>query len=373
MKEMITMRITVNRQELLTSINIAIRAVPAHTTMPILQCILFQARNADIVLTTNDMEMGIETHMKGKIEEPGIVAIEAKMLSEIVRKLTDSDVHIETDMNYNVQITCGKAKFAIGGKSGDDFSYLPEVDRDESIAVSQFTLRNIIQETIFSISQNDNNKIMTGELFEVKNDILRVIALDGHRIAIRKVALRAPVDATRVIVPGKTLLEVSRILTGDIDDMVQVFFSRNHMVFEIPGTKIVTRLIDGEYFNVDQMISGDYETSILVNRQALLSCIDRASLFVREGDKKPIIFEIEDQSLRLSINSPMGSMNEEIDIKKEGKDMVIGFNPRFMMDALRAVSDEEVPMYLVNPKAPCFIRDNDENYTYLILPVNFMR
>ena len=367
------MKIIASKSDLQTAVNIAIRAVPAHTTMPILQCILIQAEHSDIVLTSNDMELGIETHMNGTIEEPGTVAIDAKMLSEIVRKISDESVCIETDENHNVKLTCGKACFSIGGRSGEDFSYLPNVERDECVTISQFTLKQVILQTIFSIATNENNQVMNGELFEINGDTLRVVALDGHRIAIRRVALKETSEPRRVIVPGKTLLEISRILSGEMDEMVHVFFSKNHMVFEIPGTKIVTRLIDGEYFNVDQMISADYETKVVVNRNSLLGCIDRASLFVREGDKKPIIFEMTDNTLSLSIDSPLGSMNESLDIEKEGKDMVIGFNPKFMMDALKAVDDENVTMYLVNPKAPCFIRDEEMTYTYLILPVNFTR
>ena len=190
---------------------------------------------------------------------------------------------------------------------------------------------------------------------------------------MRRVALKNSFDERRVIVPGKTLLEISRILSGEMDEQVSVFFSRNHIVFELPGTRMVSRLIDGEYFNVDQMISTDYETKLTISRNEFQSCIDRALLFVRENDKKPIIFDITDGEVRLSIDSPMGSFDESIDIQKEGRDLTIGFNPRFLLDALKVIDDENVTLYLVNAKAPCFIRNDDDTYTYLILPVNFVR
>lgn len=367
------MKFTATKSDLQAGVSIAIRAVPSHTTMPILECILIEARANDLIFTTNDMEMGIETHVRAGILETGLVAVEAKMFSEIVRKLPDEIVTFESDENYNIRISCGKAKFQIGGRNGEEFSRLPSVEMDDSVVISQFTLKSVIQDTIFSIAANENNKIMTGELFEIKGDILRVVALDGHRIAIRRVALKESFEDRRVIVPGKTLQDISRILSGEMDDIVRIYFSKNHIIFEIPETRVVSRLIDGEYFNVDQMISGDYETKLTVNRSMLVSCVDRATLFVREGDKKPIILEIEDQELRLSIDSPLGSMNEVLDTAKEGRDMAIGFNPRFMLDALKAVSDEEVTLYLVNPKAPCFIKDEELTYTYLILPVNFVR
>lgn len=367
------MKFTAAKNDLMNGVAIAIRAVPAHTTMPILECMLLQTEGQALKLTTNDTEMGIETVVPAQIQEPGTIAVDARMLSEIVRKLPDSVVSFESDENDRIQIRCGKARFNIAGQKGDDFSFLPSVDQDESITLSQLTLKSVIQQTIFSIAANENNKIMTGELFEIKGDILRVVALDGHRIAMRRVALKNSFDERRVIVPGKTLLEISRILSGEIDEQVSVFFSRNHIVFELPGTRMVSRLIDGEYFNVDQMISTDYETKLTISRNEFQSCIDRALLFVRENDKKPIIFDITDGEVRLSIDSPMGSFDESIDIQKEGRDLTIGFNPRFLLDALKVIDDENVTLYLVNAKAPCFIRNDDDTYTYLILPVNFVR
>ena len=147
----------------------------------------------------------------------------------------------------------------------------------------------------------------------------------------------------------------------------------NHILFEIPGTTVVSRLIEGEYFAVDQMISGDYETKIIVNRNTILNCIDRATLFVREGDKKPIILEFTDGNCNLSIESPLGAMKEDIDIDKTGRDLMIGFNPRFMLDALKVIEDENITLYMTNAKSPCYIRDDENSYTYLILPVNFNR
>ncbi len=368
-----SMKFIAAKSDLQSAVGIAVRAVPAHTTMTILECILIEAQGNDIRLTANDMELGIRTHLQGTVEVPGTVAVNAKMFSDIVRKLPQEIVEFESDGSNMIRIRSGKALFEIAGQSGDEFTEIPSVEQDRSITISQFSLKNLINQTIFSAAVNENNKIMTGELFEISGDILRVVALDGHRIAIRKIALKESSEPIKVIVPAKTLNEISRILPGEMDDVVTIFFARNHIVFEIPGTKVVSRLIDGEYFNVNQMISTDYETRVTVRKNEFLSCIDRASLFVREGDKKPIIFDIEDQEMKLSIDSPLGSMNEEIDTEKEGRDLAIGFNPKFLMDALKAIDDENVTLYFMNPKAPCFIRDEGDNYVYLILPVNFIR
>ena len=365
------MKLSFQKSSLLNGINIVLKAVPAKTTMSILECILIDATGDDIKLTANDMELGIETTVEGSILERGRIAIEAKLFSEIIRRLPDSEVIVEVDDNLRVSITCEKADFKIAGKSAEEFSYLPTIEKEKYISVSQFTLKEIIRQTIFSIALNENNKLMTGELFQIEDNRLRVISLDGHRISIRRVPLKEPCEDRKVIVPGKTLNEISKILSGELEDMVDIYLSSNHILFEFNDTTVVSRLIEGEYFKIDQMLSSDYETKVKINKKEFLDCIDRATLLVKEGDKKPIIINIEDGQMELSIDSQIGSMKEDIDIEKEGKDIMIGFNPKFLIDALKVIDDEEISIYLMNPKAPCFIRDEAQQYIYLILPVNF--
>lgn len=365
------MKIVCTKSNLLNGVQIVSKAVPSKTTMSILECILVDTRNGEIKLTANDMELGIETTIEGEIISKGMIALDAKIFLEIVRKLPDSDITIETDDSYKTTITCEKAKFNIIGKSGEDFSYLPDIERNDSVIISQFTLKEVIRQTIFSIADNDNNKLMTGELFEINGDTLKVVSLDGHRISIRKIALKNSYENKKVVVPGKTLSEISKILSGYMDKDVNIFFTDKHILFEFNNTVVVSRLIEGEYFKIDQMLSSDYETKVKINKKELLDCIDRATLLVKEGDKKPVIINITDTSMELKMNSTVGSMDEEIDIDKEGKDLMIGFNPKFLIDALRVIDDEEVDLYMVNPKAPCFIRNAEESYVYLILPVNF--
>ena len=365
------MKIICTKSDLVKGVNIVSKAVPSKTTMPILECILIDATTDINKFSANDMELGIETVVEGNIVEKGVVAIDARIFSEIVRKLPDNEVVIECDGNLQTTITCEKAKFNISAKSGEDFSYLPYVEKAEMISISQFTLKEIIRQTIFSIADNDSNKLMTGELFQIENNMLKVVSLDGHRISIRKTELEDNYNSRKVVVPGKTLIEVSKILTGEAESKVNISFTNNHIVFEFDNTVVVSRLIEGEYFRIDQMLSSDYETKVKINKKEFLNCIDRATLLVKEGDKKPIIINILDDVMELKIKSQIGSMNDEIMISKEGRDLLIGFNPKFLIDALRVIDDEEVTLYLMNPKAPCFIKDDKENYIYLILPVNF--
>lgn len=365
------MKIICNKSDLLKGVNIALKAVPVRTTLSILECIVIDANELDITLTANDMELGIETKVEGDIIEKGKIAIDAKFLAEIVRKLPDSEVTIETDSNYVATISCEKAVFTISGKDADDFSYLPYIERNKSIALSQFSLKEIIRQTIFSIGDSESNKVMTGELFEITGDNLRVVSLDRYRVSIRNFKLKDKSEDIKVIVPGKTLNEISKILSGDMEDEVNIFFAPNHIVFEFSNTVVVSRLIEGEFFKINQMLTKDYTTKVDINKKELLDCIDRATLLVKEGNKKPVIFDIKDGDMNINIVSTFGKMNEDIDINKEGNDIKIGFDPKFLIDALRVIDDENISMFFMNAKAPCTIRDEEGNYIYLILPVNY--
>lgn len=367
------MKLKFQKDDLMNSINIVLKAVPSKTTMSILECIMIDATANEIKLTSNDMELGIETKVDGSIEERGKIALDAKLLSEIIRKLPSGDslVVIHSDENFKTKIQCDKSVFHIQGKDAEEFSYLPYIEKDNFICLSQFTLKEVIRQTIFSISVNDSNKIMSGELFEIKDNELKVVSLDGHRMSIRKIILKDHYNDIKVVVPGKTLNEISKILSGDNEKEVFIYVTKNHILFEFDQTMVVSRLIEGEYFRIEQMISNDYETKITINRKEFLDSIERAIILIRENDKKPIVLDINDQIMELKLNSSFGSMNGQIDMQKAGKDIVIGFNPKFLVDSLRIIDDEQVDIYMTNPKSPCFIRDEEEKYIYLILPVNF--
>ena len=210
---------------------------------------------------------------------------------------------------------------------------------------------------------------MTGILFEINEGKMKVVSLDGHRVSLRNIELKDSFDNIKVIVPGKTLNEISKILNGNADDEVRLFFTENHIVFEFDDTVVVSRLIEGNYFKVEQMLSNDYETHIVVNKKDFMECIDRATLLVKESDRKPIVFSIQDGEIELKIVSTIGSMNEKISINKEGKDLMIGFNPKFLLDALKVIDDETIDIYFLNSKAPMYMKDENESYNYLILPV----
>lgn len=365
------MHIICDKSKLIEGMNIVMKAIPGKTTMMILECVVIEVKDNQIKLIANDLQLGIETLIDGEIKQEGSVAVGAKVFFEIIRKLPSDNVSITVDEDYHMNISCGKAKFNIMAKATDEFPYLPNIVKDKNVNISQFTLKDIIRQTVFSISDNENAKVMTGELFEIHDSELKVVSLDGHRISIRKVKLNQSYDDVSVIIPGKTLIEISKIINGGMDDEVSIFFTDKHVLFEFEDTIVLSRLIEGEYYKIDKMLSTDYETKVTVNKREMLECIDRSTLLLKESDKKPVIIDVQDDYMKFAMNSAIGSMDEDIDASKEGKDILIGFNPRFFMDALRVIDEDEITMYMINPKAPCFIRDQEETYIYLILPVNF--
>lgn len=368
------MKLEFDKEKLLQALGIVFRAIPSRTTNPILECILFEAGTEKIKLTANDTELGIETSVEGIILEKGKVALDARLTFEIIRKLEggDAPVIIESDASFTTTISCEDAVFNIQGRDGEEFSYLPNIEKNNYICISQFTLREAVRKTIFSAALNDTNKMMGGEYIEVKENTVKFVALDGHRIAICNVKMKESYNSAKVIVPGKTMNEISKIIMDNNEKEVLIYFSRNHILFEFDETVVISRLIEGEYFRIDHMLSKDYEIKLGVNRVKLLNSIDRSTILIRESDHKPIILDIADRSIKLKVKSSYGTMDGVVSCEKTGKDLMIAFNPKFLLDALRVIEDETVDLYLTNAKAPCYIRDEKESYIYLILPVSFV-
>ncbi|MCR4838578.1 MAG: DNA polymerase III subunit beta [Eubacterium sp.] len=360
------------KKNLLTSaINIVSKAVSTKTTMPILECILLKAEGGKVYLTANNLELGIETVIDATVLEEGQVALEAKIFSDIIRKLPDSEIDLETTSDIRVDIRCEKSKFTIPCRSGDEFSPLPSIEKENSIRISQMALRDIIRQTIFSVSDNESTKMMTGEYFEVKDNQLIVISLDGHRISRRKINLAGENKDVKVVVPGKTLQELSKIINGDAEDMVDIFFSDRHLLFEFEDTRVVSRLIEGEYFKITNMMTMGHSLAVKANKKEFMGIIDRASPLIQETDKKPIIVSVKnDNNLYVRLDTNLGSMKEEMEIEKEGDEIIIGFNPKFLMDAMRVIDDDDVNIYMMDSKNPCIIKDAEESYVYIILPIN---
>lgn len=370
------MKFICSKEALLNSINISMRAISNKTTMEILSCIYIDATKDKIKFISNDLEICIETIVEGEILEPGEYAVDARIFSEMIKKLPDRDENNESakvifDSSFGdntALITCQKVKFKISGRNIDEFPDLPSVLKDYPIEISQLNLREAIRKTIFSVSKNEKaDKKLTGELFEVNGNMLTVAALDGHRIAVRKIELANNYDHKKIIIPFKALDELSKTLNGGIDDIVSIFIANKHCLFEFENTTIISRLIEGEYYSVEKMFMSEYFARIKVNRQDLIDCIERSLIYTRDAEVNSIEFTISEDNLKIYAYNDVSSLSDEVAIVKEGNDIVVCYNPRFMLDILKVLEEDEVVIDVCGTSAPCIIKNDD--YSYLFLPM----
>lgn len=366
------MNLICSREELLNNINIVMKAVSTKTTLPILECILIIADENGFKLMSNDLEMGIETKsIEANIINNGKVAIEARIFSEIIRKVNGEEVEIICDENnYKITIKSGTSIFNISGQSGEDFPLLPVVDKNNEYKLFQADLRDMIRQTIFSIAQDETRPILAGELLEINSGYISMVSVDGYRISYKKTYLLSSTEDNSVIVPGKTLNEISKILNSDGEESVTLYFTDKHIIFETDKFIIVSRLIEGEYIKYAQSFTDDYKTRIIISRIELLSSLERATLVSRESKKTPIRFNIQHGDMEISSNAEMGSLNEMLSIDCEGDDIKIAFNPKYLIDALKAIEDDNILIQFNTSLSPCIIRPTEgSEYKYLILPL----
>ena len=364
------MKIKCNQEDFSSAINIVSKAVAVRSTVTIAECILITAYSDEIKLTANNNELGIETIMAGTIEEEGMIAVDAKIFSEFIKSFPSSEITMTTDDKYAVKLECNQSNLDLTGRSGEDFAFLPEIEQQNAVEIPQLALKDIIRQTIFSTADSESNAVMRGEQFLINGDSLQVTSVDGHRFSIRRITLNDDYGNQSAIVPAKTLNELTKILRDEMNEFVQVVFSNNHMLFLFDTTTVVTRLIEGEFLDINRMMMADYETKFTISKKRMTESLKRASLLSREGDKKPIVINVNDDSLHIELKTHVGSLNEDIEITKEGKNLKIGFNPAFLLDVFNVIDDENVDIYMGSSRYPCYIKDKDKTYNYMVLPVN---
>jgi len=364
------MKLTCERSSLLNAINIVSKAVSGRTTLPILECILLSAGYENFKLTANDLELGIETaSVKANIDEPGKIALEAKLFSEIIRKVNGDLVTINVNSKNETVITSGTSEFNIMGQSGDEFPAVPVVSKEIGYTVKQKDLKDMISQTIFSVSADESKPVLTGELIEIKGEAMNVVAVDGYRISFRKSAIDFAVKSANVIVPGKTLREITKILSSE-DDMAKVYVTDKHILFDLNGNMIVSRLIEGEYIKYQQTFTDEFKTRVLINRTDMIASLERASLISRDARKIPVKLDIKNEKIVITSQTDMGTAYEEVFCETEGDALKIAFNPKYLIDALRAIEDDMVSIQFNSSLSPCIIKpENGDSYKYLILPL----
>ena len=367
------MKVICEKEKILKGINSVINGVASKTTMPVLEGILIQTNDNEIKLTSYDLEIGIEYVLEAKIEEQGNTVVNATMFSEIIKRLPATEIKITLNENNLLEIECEGSLYKLATMNPDEFPELPKINVDNSIEIEQTVLKNMIRKTIFAVSTEENRPIFTGCLFEVEENKLNVVAVDGYRLAIKSKNIDKVTNNFSSVIPGKTLNEVNKIIS-DSFDYVKIGISRNQALFEMENCKIVTRLLDGEFLKYSNTIPKTWETRVKVNKNNIQNCFERILLIssssIEKEKKYPVKINIEIGKVTISCANQTGDAKEEIYVETEGKELEIGFNPRFFLDALKAIDDEEVYIEFGTNRSPCIIKPvEDGDYIYMILPI----
>lgn len=367
------MKIVCEKDKLLKALNSVIKAVASKTTMPILEGILIQTNQSQIKFTSYDSEIGIEYIMDAQIEEEGSTVVNAIMFSEIIRKLPDTEINIILNEKNLLVIECEGSLYKLATMNPEEFPELPQINVENSITIEQNTLKNMIRKTIFAVSMEENRPIFTGCLFEIIDNKLNVVAIDGFRLAWNSTFLQEKTNNFKAVIPGKTLNEINKIIL-DSFDTVTIGVSKNQALFEMENCKIVTRLLDGEFLNYASVIPQNWETRIRINKNALQDCFERISLIssstIEKEKKYPVKVLIDIGKVTISCTNQTGDAKEELYVATEGKNVEAGFNPKYFLDALKVIEDEEIFVDFGTNISPCVIRPIDEgDYTYMILPI----
>ena len=353
------MKFICEREKLLKAINSVVRGVASKTTMPILEGILIQTNDNEIKLTTYDLEIGIEYVIESEVEEQGNTVVNAIMFSEIIRKLPDTQISITLNENNLLVIECEGSLYKLATMNPEEFPELPKINIESSIQLDQKTLKSMIRKTIFAVSIEENRPIFTGCLFAINDNKLNVVAVDGFRLAWTSNFLENKSSDFKAVIPGKTLNEVNKIIL-DSYDFIKIGVSKNQALFEMENCKIVTRLLDGEFLNYKSVIPQNWETRIRVNRRDIQECFERVSLISASSTEKekkyPVKINIEVGKITISCTNQTGDAKEELFIETEGKDLEAGFNPKYFLDALKVIDDEEIFINFGTSISPCIIK-----------------
>ncbi len=368
------MKFICEKSNLLKALNSVVRGVSSKTTMPILEGILIQTNDNQVKFTTYDLELGIEYVIDCEVIEQGNTVVTATVFSEIIRKLPDTDISITVDDKELLVIECEGSLYKLATMNPLEFPELPTINEENWVELEQNKLKDMISKTIFAVSTETHRPIFTGCLFEVKDNKINVVAVDGYRLGWKSKILEEKVNDFKVVIPGKTLNEVNKIIS-DSFDKIKISVAKNQALFEMENCKIVTRLLEGEFLDYERVIPKTWETRIRCNKKELQECFERVSLIsmssIEKERKYPVKVTIEIGKIVISCKNQAGDAKEEVFLTTEGKNLEVGFNPKYFLDALKAIDDEEIYVEFGSSLSPSIIKSVEElgDYIYMILPI----
>ncbi len=365
------MKIKINQKELSKHIGIAQKGISNRTTLQILNGILLETNNDKLKITATDLELSVETFVDCNIEKEGSVVINSKIFGDIIRKLPNSVIEIEVtekDGNKYMNIQCENSEFNIIGNSADDYPQLPIIVEKESFKLPKDIFKNAIRQTVFAASQEETRLSLTGVLMEVKEGNISFVALDGFRLALRKIKVDSDLNI-KMIVPARVLSEVNKIIE-DNEDYVEISYETGHILFNLGETTIYSKLLEGQFFNYEDIIRKDHETALTVNKRDLQNSLERASLLAKEEKANLIILEINQSGISIKSKSEIGNVHEDIEAKVEGDNVDIAFNANYLLEGIRTIDSEDISLNFMGNLNPCIMNPaDDENHIYLVLPV----
>ena len=363
------MKFTCEKNQLVSAISVASRTVAQKSAISGLEGILVRA-GVKVMLTGYNLETGITVSVDADIQQTGACVMPARLFFDIVRKLPDDTVSIQVDESFKVSIKGGISSFTITALSADDYPELPDVDSEKGIRVPQNELKAMISGTIFAVSENQARPIHTGVLFEVDNDSITSVAVDGYRLALRRYLPGESLERTlKFVAPAAALKEVEKIL-GDTDDPATFYPGSKHILFTIGDATLVCRILEGEFLDWRRVLPQNNPVKLVGNVSRLTDAIERVGLVISEKLKSPVRCKFGDNAAELRTVSTIGEAYDVCPIAGDGKDLEIGFNCKYLLDALRAVPDSECTLEMINGLSPIVLNPTEGNrYSYMVLPV----
>lgn len=363
------MKIYCNTEELIAAVNIVSKAVSAKSSIPYLEGVLLEAECDRLYLTGNDLEICIKTSIPCNISEEGKIVLNCKMLSDIIRKLPKDVCEIKTE-DSAVIISCQYSDYRIVGLNANEYPSIPDIEIKSSIKISAPLLKDMISRTSFAISQKLDRKVLTGSLFEMDGESLTIVAVDGYRMALRKEVLQGGCKEGRFIIPGKAENEVVKIMSDDEEDIIEVGFCEKYAVFENDTFTMITRLIDGEFFAYRQVIPSEFKINTTVETSKFSKTVSRVEPIIDDVSKNPVRIMLSEGALKIMCRTNLGSVNDKFDVEYTGSDFEIGFNYRYLYDAISRCGNETTVLRMNSPLNPLIISgENDDTYLFMVLPV----
>ncbi len=362
------MKITCSKTDLVSAVSNVSRAVSSKSSIPALEGVLVKAYGDKLNISGYNLEIGITTDIEASIIKEGEIVIGARLFLDIVRRLPEEVVTIETDDRMVTYITCGQADYKIMGMSSVEYPDLPSFEQTDSITLSSKVLRDMIRQTVYAVSENMAKPIYTGSLFEIDNSTLTIVAIDGYRMAIRKENVDTE-SSNSFVVPGKTQLEILKLLTED-DEPVDIIIGQRHITFKVKRYRVISRLIEGTFIDYKATVSKEEKTVLVISTRKLIESVERMSLLNNERTPSPVRCKFLENEIRLSCASAVGSAKDVIDVDIAGESVEIGFNNKYMLDALKNTDTDEVKLVLNGPVSPIIVKPvSGDSFLSIVVPM----